>query len=95
MPIVILYLTTGDVVIAEYLNEEGSSYTQVMRPLRMIISDKGIMLQMWFPYDMDKPVKINNDLVVACSEAAPPLAAEYKSKFSDLIVPDKPGLIVP
>lgn len=96
MAVKLLKMYNGELIITE--EDEARSTDQflaVKRPLRMTVSDKGIALQMFIPCDMDEQTNVYRRHIAVEAVAVPPLAAEYRSKFSGIVKPGEPKLVVP
>jgi hypothetical protein len=92
MAVKILKLSTGECILADFVNEDAD-YLYVRRPLLMLFNDKGISLAMWCPVDMSEPVKISRSQIVGEGVAVEPLANEYNSKFGGIVTAPA-GLVV-
>jgi hypothetical protein len=96
MSVKLLKLSCGDLLIADVADGQSGDEVLVKRPLRMVISTKGIGLRMWMPCSLEQAIPIRRSHIITETEAEGPLAQEYQSKFGGAIVtPDKPKLVVP
>ena len=98
MSVKLFKLSCGDLIIAEVEDaaDRDNDYLLIFKPLRMLITDKGIALQMWCPCDLDQPTVVSRAHIVTESIAVAPLAQEYKAKFGGSIIQvEEKSLVIP
>lgn len=66
----------------------------VKSPIRLIVSENGIMLAMWMPHDQNELVSISRQHIIAEALAVEPLANEYRERMGGIITAPA-SLLVP
>jgi len=94
MSVRLLKLSCGDLVIADVEDGQAGEELVINRPLRMVISDKGLALQMWVPIDLSQPMSIKQAHITACEPVVETLANEYSSKFANVVTPPSKKLVL-
>jgi hypothetical protein len=94
MSVRLLKLSCGDLVIADVEDGQTGEELVINRPLRMVISDTGLALQMWVPIDLSRPMSIKQAHIIACEPVIEALANEYSSKFTNVVTPPSKKLVI-
>ena len=87
-------LVTGEEVIAQVSNIEGTTIT-IERPLVIMMSPQGLAFGTFVPtMDYSKGIQLHTRNIVAVGPALDKVATEYKNATSPIKTPPKSSLIV-
>ena len=88
MNIKIYRLLSGEIVMADELDEQGDIYNRrvlVRRPVCLVLDGDGVTMVLWLPYETSGAVAIFRRHIVAEATAARDLANEYCEKCGGIM----------